>query len=106
MKLTLAEELTASEPIVAWRRELDAMYDVMHSFESMELDEIIMHLAASSSRLSEIRSLLVRLNTRAANNFRTQEIDYALAEVDRQFKMWSRVMTFRGQEIQMLGKVT
>lgn len=92
--------------VTGWRAELDHYYISMQQFQQFEPDEIFMALAGFSARASEIRSHLVRQQSRASAAFRTQEIDPFLAEVDRQFKLWSRVVTVRGQDIEMTGKVT
>lgn len=89
-----------------WREEMDGYYQLMRSFGEMELDEIYASLAGMTSRMSEIRTLLVRLQTRPANGFRTQEVDPFLNECDRQFKYFSRCQTVREFEAQLNGKVT
>lgn len=110
MELVLAEELRSETPrptsrdsIDAWRDELDGYYKRMQCFPDLDPSEIFQELAAFSGRASEIRAYCVRIGTRAATSFRTQEIDYLLTEVDRQFRSWSRVVTVRGQEISLAG---
>lgn len=100
------EELVLSSPktgIAAWRSELDNYYETMRKFEGMEITDVFMSLAAFSARASEIRSLLVRDQGRSANGFRTQEIDPFLTEVDRQFKLWSRIQAVTEMELRLAG---
>lgn len=96
MELKLvADEPRSTTPIDAWRAELDEFYASMQQFESYEVDEIFMRLAAFSARASEIRTNLVRMQSRASNALRTQEIDPFLTECDRQFKLWSRIQAVK-----------
>ena len=101
MELVLASAETRTSVLLAisdWRDELDAYYAEMKKFESMELDEILMKLAGFSSRFSYIRSLTVRSVRKEATAFRTTEIDPFITECDRQFKIWSRVLSVKMQD--------
>lgn len=89
--------------IAAWRSEIDGYFETMRKFEGMDISEVFMSLAAFSARASEIRTLLVRDQSRASNGFRTQEIDPFLNEVDRQFKLWSRVQAVTELELRLAG---
>lgn len=81
--------------------ELDGYYVEMKQFLSMEPTEIYMKLAAWSARASEIRSRLVRQESRKAQAFRTREVDPFIDECDRQFKIYSRIQSCRQQEWDM-----
>lgn len=96
-------ETPRSQGIPDWRVELDDYYETMRKFQAIEINDIFMALSAFSARASEIRSLLVRDQSRAANGFRTQEIDPFLAEVDRQFKVWSRIQAINELEVRLSG---
>lgn len=89
-----------------WRGELDSYYQQMHLFQQMEPDEIFVALSAFSARASEIRSHLVRVDTRLHTSFRTREIDPFIDECDRQFKLWSRVQSVKDMEFRMSGGAT
>lgn len=80
------------EDLEAWRQELDSFYEVMNIFAQDE-ETIFYSLSAMTSRASQIRSQVVRQENKALQVFRTQEIDPFLKECDRQFKIWSRVLT-------------
>lgn len=95
----------SNDLVFVWRDELDGYYKRMHGFPELDPSEIFRELAAFSARASELRSYCVRMSSRMANTFRTQEIDFFLQEVDRQFRSWSRVVTVRGQEIALTGSL-
>lgn len=95
-----------AEDVSAWRNEFDSYYQQMHLFREMEIDEILMALSAFSARASEIRSQLVRVDTRLHTAFRTKEVDPFLEEVDRQFKLWSRVQSVRDMDFRLSGGQT
>ncbi len=80
------------EVLEGWRKELDSFYEVMNHFRENE-ETIFYDLSAMSARVSQIRSLVVRQENKALQVFRTQEVDPFLKECDRQFKIWSRVLT-------------
>ena len=85
------------QDLEGWRVELDDFYERMTSFANNE-DMIFFDLSAMSSRASQIRSLVVRQENKALQVFRTQEIDPFLRECERQFKIWSRVLTVSQHE--------
>jgi len=87
-----------SDSIAAWRKELDEFFRIMKSFSRETADTIFMSLAAFSARASEIRGLLIRSDNRQYTAFRTKEIDPFIEEVDRQFKLWSRQLSFMQME--------
>lgn len=94
---------TSKDDITLWREELDSYYKRMQDFPDLDPTDIFRELAAYTARASELRGYCVRIGSRGATTFRTQEIDYFLSEADRQFRDWSRVITVRGQEITMAG---
>lgn len=85
------------EELKSWRAELDHFYEVMGQFGVNE-DTIFQDLSSMSARVSQMRSLVVRVENKALQVFRTQEIDPFLKECDRQFKLWSRVLTVHQHE--------
>lgn len=95
-----------SNPLDAYRDELDDFYAQMREFQNLEIDEIFMTLAGMSARASEIRGLLQRMQTKVATNMKCQEIDPFLSEVDRQFKDWSRAHQYRVDEWRISGGAT
>lgn len=93
------------DEVDVWRNELDEYYSVFRAFPTMSHDEILVRLASYSARASEIRSTLVRNENRAYTAFRTKEIDPFLTECDRQFKIWSRILSVRSFEFELSSKV-
>ena len=91
------------ESLEQWRAELDTFYDLMNDFGDYE-DEIFRSLSAMSSRVSQIRTQVVRKENRALQVFRTQEVDPFLKECDRQFKIWSRILTVSQHEWEITSK--
>lgn len=75
--------------------ELDAYYAVMQQLNLMDPPEVMQKLSSFSARASEMRSQLVRVDARRSNTFRTREVDPFLEECDRQFKIHSRLQSFR-----------
>lgn len=80
------------------RAELDQSYAAMREFDAGDVVDIFMHLAAFSARASELRTRIVRVDNRRLNAFRSRELDPFLEEVDRQFKVWSRIQAVRQME--------
>lgn len=103
--IAAAPALNAND-ISGWRDELDHYYLQMQQFEQCEPDEIFMALAGFSARVSEIRTRLVRMQTRISQAFRTQEVDPFINECDRQFKLWSRVQAVREMDFKLSGRTT
>ena len=91
------------ESLEQWRSELDDFYDRMNNFAEDE-DEIFRSLSAMSARVSQIRSQVVRRENRALQVFRTQEVDLFLKECDRQFKIWSRILTVSQHEWEITNR--
>lgn len=82
-----------SNDLSGWREELDGYFLQMQEFGNMEPDEIFMTLSAYTSRVSYIRSQIMRSSSRILQAFRTGEVDPFINECDRQFKFWSRVQS-------------
>lgn len=85
----------------AFGRELDGYFEDMVNFRREHPSEIFMKLAGFTARVSQIRSLLVRDENKSKRLFRTREIDPFLKECDRQFKVWSRLVSVRQSEWEM-----
>jgi len=76
-----------------WRTEIDGYFEIMRDFPNLSPQDCLVALAAMSARVSEIRTQIVRLKTTRLEKFRTQEVDFFIAECDRQFKIWSRLIS-------------
>jgi len=119
MELKLAEDKTekgisstkrvgvrpvAQNDLTAWREEIDAYFEIMRSFEQYGMDEILKALSAMTSRASQIRSNVMRSEDRRTQSFRTRELDPFIAECDRQFKVWSRMLSIHSMDWEMSRK--
>lgn len=91
--------------ILGWQQELDEYFTEMKELHGYEPDQVFMRLAGWSARASEIRSQLVRAEGRRAQAFRTREIEPFLDEIDRQFRLHSRVQSVREWDLKLQGKV-
>lgn len=81
--------------------ELSEYYQRIKAFGSMDVGEILRSLAAMSGRASEVRCALMRGESRRGQGFRTRELDPFIEELDRQFKIWSRLHSVLQQEWDM-----
>lgn len=84
-----------------WRSELDAFYTRMGEFPGLQIDEILITLSSFSARMNFIRTQIVRSENRMMGSFRTKEIDPFIDECDRQFRIWSRMMSMQKFEYDM-----
>lgn len=90
------------ETLEGWRTELDRFYEGLNSFSVIdEPGEIMRKLSAMSARASEMRTQIVRLENKSLSGFRTREVDPFLTECDRQFKIWSRVLSVMQVEVDL-----
>ena len=101
MKLTLEEATKTERKTVArvdkeaFRKEFDEYFEIMTTFPGMDPSEILMTISAFSARASQIRMHIVRDEDKLLGLFRTREIDPFLQECDRQFKIWSRLVSIK-----------
>ena len=90
--------MTMDGQIESWRKEISGYLEEMRGFQNINVDTILRKLSGFSARASQIRMTIVRTPDKRAQTFRTQEVDYFLSEVDRQFKVWSRVASLMQTE--------
>lgn len=82
----------------SWRAELDEGYTTMRKFGSMDITDVLLTLSAFSARAAEMRAQCNRVENRKAAAFRSREVDPFLEEVDRQFRIHSRLQSVRQME--------
>lgn len=82
---------TLQDEIGDHHKELVGYLQEMHDFKTKDTIEIMQQLSAYSARASWMRNRLVRSGSKVAETFRIKEVDPFLTEVDRQFKIWSRI---------------
>lgn len=84
--------------------ELDDYYHRLTQFTGMPIFEVFQTISAISARTSEIRHQLIRFEDRRSTALRTKHVDPLLEELDRQFKIISRLQSVRQMEYEMDGK--
>lgn len=97
--------MQVGDQIQEWRKELDSYYAQMKDFVIADPAEIFTRIAGMTARASEIRSRIVRSESRILQNFRTKELDPFIVECDRQFKIWSRAFTVYQTEAEQAGRL-
>lgn len=87
------------------RDELDRIQSHIHALYGMEPDMAMRVMAAYSSRLTEIARLLFRIEItdRRYTKLRTMDCLPLLDECDRQFKLHSRMLEARAQDLSLEG---
>jgi hypothetical protein len=81
--------------------EIDLMLRTMRTFWELEPDHVMRFCGALSARCSELAVHLHRLEGRRDwKQIRTMQVDRCLAELDRQFKLASRMIEVRRQDIE------
>jgi hypothetical protein len=82
--------------------EIDTMLTSVRGFWSMEPDQRMRLITAMSARCTEMAVHLHRLEHRREwRQLRTMQVDRLLAELDRQFKVASREIEVRRQDIEL-----
>jgi hypothetical protein len=81
--------------------EIDLILRTMRTFWELEPDQVMRFTGALSARCSELSVHLHRLEGRRDwKQIRTMQVDKCLAELDRQFKLASRMIEVRRQDIE------
>lgn len=85
--------------------ELDGIAAAMRSFSAKMPDQIMREVAAYSARLTEMCVLLARVEShdRQYLRVRTQQVDRFITELDRQFKIASRLVEVQRQDLSLMG---
>ncbi len=84
-----------------FRAELDDYYQKLLEFNELEATDILATLSALTARASFIRTHIIRQEDKMLQNFRTKELDPFISECDRQFKIWSRLISANQFEWEM-----
>lgn len=94
--------LSDSDVIEGYRKEIVGFHKQMYDFhDSRDPMEIMCKLSAISARVSWLRTSIIDKPSPLCNRLRIDHIDPCLAEVDRQFKIWSRISTLTRDEYDM-----
>lgn len=93
-----------SSPQDALNVELDDYFHRLTTLNSLPPFEVFQTISAISARASEIRHQLIRFEDRKSAALRIKHVDPLLEELDRQFKIHSRLTAVRHFEYEMDGK--
>lgn len=82
--------------------ELDGILIVIRDFWTMEPDQVMGHCAAMTARLTELEVLLhrVEVRDRTYKQIRTMQVQKIVDELERQFKIASRLVEVRRQDLE------
>jgi formate-dependent nitrite reductase cytochrome c552 subunit len=85
--------------------ELDDIAAACRQFHVQQPDQVMKQVAAYGARLTELTVLLHRVEAldRQYTRVRTQQVEKWLAELDRQFKVASRLVEVQRQDLALLG---
>lgn len=83
--------------------ELDVVAVAIRAFHVKQPDQVMREVAAFTARLTELCVLLHRVEStdRQYIRLRTQQVEKFLAELDRQFKIASRMVEVMRQDLEM-----
>lgn len=88
-----------------WRAEILSYLEEMYKFhEDPDPYEILRKLSAFSARASFFHQQAARSSNRAVTEFKLDEVAPFLEEVDRQYRIWSRMVTVTSAEWQNTQK--
>lgn len=98
-----------SHKIPGFQKELMEYLGEMQKFHLKDTGEghnsyyenVLLKLSAYSARSSFIRMLVISSNEEQAKRFRLDIVDPFIKECERQFKIWSRLITYKGLEQDM-----
>jgi hypothetical protein len=84
--------------------ELDGMAFAMRCFTLKQPDQVMREVAAYSARCTELCVLLHRVEAldRQYTRVRTQQVERFLVELDRQFKIASRLVEIMRQDLELM----
>lgn len=82
--------------------ELDGILLVIRDFWTWEPDQVMGHVAAMTARLTELEVLLhrVEFRDRQYKQIRTMQVQKVITELERQFKIASRLIEVRRQDLE------
>lgn len=85
-------------------RELDGMSFAVRTFALKQPDQVMRECAAYSARLTELAVLLHRVESldRQYTRIRTQQVERWLTELERQFRVASRLVEVARHDIELM----
>lgn len=87
--------------------ELDLMTSYVRQFWQMEPDEVMQVVSAYGARCTELAMQLQRVEgyDRQYKSLRTQQVQRLHDELERQFKIHSRMLEVRRQDLSLMGGI-
>ena len=84
--------------------ELDVIAVAIRAFHMKQPDQAMREIAAFSARLTELAVLLHRVESsdRQYTRIRTQQVERFLAELERQYKIASRLVEVMRQDLELM----
>ena len=94
-----------NETLTKAREEITSYHAEMCEFKTYEdIKKILLTLSGYSARAMYIRNAFIRSPVNEIMRFRIDELDPFLNEVDRQFKVFSRLATLYDNEREAMNK--
>ena len=95
------ERSRARDAVARYQDEIDTYFGILQRLNSMDPVQVFQQLSSICARVSEMRTRLMRSETRRETSFRTREIDPLLEELDRQFRIHSRIQAVREMDLRL-----
>lgn len=88
--------------------ELDLIASSIRTFHRLQPDQVMRYCAGYTARLTELQVLLHRVESthRQYTRMRTQQVERYIGELDRQYKVASRLVEVMRQDLVMIGAQT
>lgn len=86
-----------------WRDEIDGYLTQMQAWSMTDPATVMQQISSIGARLIEIRTQVVRSESRLLQGFRTKELDPLLNQVEFQFKIHSRRLSSMTLDWQISG---
>ena len=92
---------TIDEQIENAREILIDYVDQMRNFKKLDSQDVFLKLSEFSATATYFRSTICKREDRKKAAFRTHDIEPFIAEVERQFKIWSRLVSSQNLDWEM-----
>ena len=92
---------TIDDQIEDARSTLIGYVDQMRNFKKLDSQDVFLKLSEFSATATYFRSTICKREDRKKAAFRTHDIEPFIAEVERQFKIWSRLVSSQNLDWEM-----
>ena len=93
----------APDTVELLRNELDEYWKRVKRFATLAPSDVLLEVSAMVARAGEVRGLLIRSDNRAANAFRTRELDPFIDQCELQFRIHSRLLASHELDAKLAG---